>query len=43
VCGDPLPNQHRDHKKRRYDNADAQSRLHFALRSYHRDWGTAAG
>jgi hypothetical protein len=29
VCGDSLPNEHRDHEKRRYDNADAQSGLHF--------------
>jgi hypothetical protein len=23
VCADSLPNQHRDHRKRRYDNANA--------------------
>ena len=42
VCGHPLPNQHRGHEKRGNDNADAQSRLHFALGAYHRDTVTAA-
>src|SRR4029077_14485824 len=32
VCAESLPNQHRDQKKRRYDNADAQSRLHLRLK-----------
>jgi len=32
VCGDSLPNEHRDHNKRRYDNADAHSRLHLRLK-----------
>ena len=41
VCRDPLPNQHRGHKKRGNDNADAQSRLHFALGAYHRATVTA--
>jgi hypothetical protein len=31
VRRDSLPKQHRDHKKRRCDNADAQRRLHLRL------------
>src|SRR6266404_685979 len=32
VCAKSLPNEHGDHKKRRYDNADAHSRLHLRLK-----------